>query len=139
MKRLVVALIAGAIFACGLVLGGMTLPGKVVAFLDITGDWDPSLMFVMAGAMLVYFPVYRWVRGMQRPLFANRFRLPTRKDIDVKLLGGAVLFGIGWGIGGFCPGPALTSLGSLADAALWFVPAMFVGFGLVALAERKAQ
>lgn len=137
MKFYAVALISGIIFAIGLAVGGMTQPGKVVGFLDITGNWDPSLMLVMAGAMAVYFPVHRMVRKLARPVFAEGFRLPTRRDINPRLVGGAALFGVGWALAGYCPGPALTTLGSMAQSAVIFVPAMFVGFAAVAWFDRR--
>ena len=136
MTSLVAALIAGSIFAIGLVLGGMTQPSKVVAFLDITGNWDPSLAFVMGGALMVYAPIHRLVLKMQKPLGEPLFRMPTRRDINPRLLIGAAIFGAGWALAGFCPGPALTSLGALAQEAVYFVPAMFAGFGLVKVYDR---
>jgi len=131
------ALVAGALFAVGLVVGGMTLPSKVVGFLDPFGDWDPSLLLVMAGAIAVYFPAYRLVTRRRSPILEESFILPTRRDIDRRLLVGAALFGMGWGLGGFCPGPALTSLGGLSEAALTFVPAMFAGFVIVEMMNRR--
>ncbi|MEM1417064.1 MAG: DUF6691 family protein [Myxococcota bacterium] len=133
-KRIAVAFAAGVIFAVGLTIGGMTLPSKVVGFLDVVGTqggWDPSLAFVMGGGLLVFMPVFQLVRKRQRPLLDMRFRLPTAKDIDARLIGGGVLFGLGWGLGGFCPGPALTSFGAglmgASSEALVFVPAMLAG------------
>jgi uncharacterized membrane protein YedE/YeeE len=136
MTSLVAALIAGAIFAVGLMLGGMTQPTKIVDFLDITGNWDPSLAFVMGGAMLIYAPIHRLVLKRQKPLGEPVFRMPTRRDITPRLLVGAAIFGAGWALAGFCPGPALTSLGALAEEAIYFVPAMFVGFSLVKVYDR---
>jgi uncharacterized membrane protein YedE/YeeE len=130
------ALFAGGLFAVGLAVGGMTMPSKVVGFLDITGNWDPSLAFVMGGALLVYAPIHRLVLKMQKPLGEPLFRMPTRRDINPRLLIGAAIFGAGWGLAGYCPGPALTSLGSLAESAIYFVPAMFVGFALVNVYDR---
>ena len=121
------AFLVGLIFAVGLGLAGMTQPAKVIGFLDFTGRWDPSLAFVMGGGVLVYLPVWRLVKGRARPLFDERFRLPTRKDIDGRLLVGAALFGIGWGLGGYCPGPALTSVGSFSGKALVMVASMLLG------------
>lgn len=125
MRGRVWLVVSGLLFAAGLVLSGMTQPGKVRAFLDFGGAWDPSLLFVMGGAVAVYFVAQRLTRGLSRPIFGKRFPKPPSQRIDAKLLVGAALFGIGWGLSGFCPGPALVSLG--AGAALWFVPAMLAG------------
>lgn len=123
-----VAFGAGLIFAVGLALSGMTVPANVIAFLDVFGSWDPTLAFVMGGAIAVHAPIYwLFVRGRETPTFARTFGLPTRRDIDVPLLAGAVLFGAGWGLAGFCPGPAVTSLASGASTVWWFVVAMLVG------------
>jgi len=147
MNALVGAFVSGLIFAIGLALSGMTQPAKVIAFLDIQGNWDPSLAFVMGGAVLAYALLYRLIRRRQTPLFSPTFSIPTRTDIDLRLLGGAALFGIGWGLGGFCPGPAIVSLVSGQASVFIFVTAMIAGmylFKLVdnlkrrqALAERK--
>ncbi|NGN42276.1 YeeE/YedE family protein [Mesorhizobium sp. CGMCC 1.15528] len=123
----VVNLLLGLLFGIGLVVSGMSNPPKVLNFLDLAGTWNPSLLFVMIGAVLVTFLGYRIVLRRDRPLLANAFRLPTAKDVDARLLSGAAIFGIGWGLGGFCPGPALTALGFAAPGALVFVPAMFAG------------
>ena len=105
-----VAFVAGLIFALGLGISGMTLPQKVIGFLDVTGAWDYSLAFVMGGAVVVYGIAYQLVRRMEKPRYAAKFHLPTSRKIDWRLLLGAMLFGAGWGLGGFCPGPALVSL-----------------------------
>jgi uncharacterized membrane protein YedE/YeeE len=118
---------AGALFAVGLALGGMTQPTKVKGFLDFAGGWDPSLMFVMGGAVMVYFIAQRFVLKRKAPLFDVKFHLPTRRDLDVRLLLGAAIFGVGWGLAGYCPGPGLASLGSGGVGALAFVAAMMVG------------
>ena len=118
---------AGLLFALGLGISGMTQPDKVVGFLDITGDWKPELAFVMGGAILVHLIAYRLVPKMQKPLFEPKFGIPSRRDIDGRLVGGALLFGAGWGLGGYCPGPGLTSLVSGAWQPLVFVGAMLVG------------
>jgi uncharacterized protein len=111
MKKNIVSLIAGLLFALGLVLSGMTQPAKVIGFLDITGKWDPSLAFVMGGALMVTLIAFAVTpRAGKRPWFAEAFELPERKDIDTKLIGGAALFGIGWGLAGYCPGPAFAAL-----------------------------
>ena len=127
------ALVTGLLFAFGLALSGMTQPSKVVGFFDFSQglqSWDPSLAFVMGGGMLVYMPVYRLVQRRKRPLFEERFRLPTRRDIDARLLLGSALFGIGWGLAGFCPGPALTSVGAGSREAIVLVASMLTGMWL---------
>src|SRR5688500_2533350 len=108
--RPAIGLFTGFLFGLGLVISGMSDPDKVLNFLDVFGSWDPSLAFVLSGAVLVTFFGYRftWARGA--PLLGERFELPTRKDLDPRLLAGAALFGVGWGLGGFCPGPALTAI-----------------------------
>ena len=130
---------AGVIFAVGLALSGMTTPANVIAFLDVFGSWNPTLAFVMGGAIAVHAPIYwLFVRGREAPTFARTFGLPTRRDIDVQLLAGAALFGAGWGLAGFCPGPAVASLASGASTVIWFVVAMLVGmfgFSIVDLAR----
>ena len=128
MKNGIIAFATGFLFAAGLAIGGMTQPAKVVAFLDFFGNWDPSLAFVMGGAIAVYLPIYKLATKRNTPMFAARFLIPTRRDLDKRLLVGSGLFGIGWGLGGFCPGPGLTSVGSLMPAALIFTAAMFGGF-----------
>jgi uncharacterized membrane protein YedE/YeeE len=130
-----VALVAGTLFGFGLVLSGMTQPTKVIGFLDVFGQWDASLMLVMGGAIAVHFPVYRLIKGRPSPLFAERFTLPTRRDLDAKLLAGAVLFGLGWGLGGFCPGPGVVSLAGGGWAVATFVAAMLVGLFATARVE----
>jgi uncharacterized protein len=136
MNAALAAFVAGLIFAVGLALGGMTLPGKVTAFLDIFGNWDPSLAFVMLGAISVYAVLYRVIRRHSSPLFAPTFSTPTRRDLDFRLVGGAALFGVGWGLGGFCPGPAVTSLTSGQPSTLIFVAAMLVGMLLYKLVDK---
>ena len=126
-----IALTAGLIFAAGLTLGGMTDPRKVQGFLDIggvlAGRWDPSLAFVMGGALLVSLVAFATVKTQAAPWANAKFELPTRRDIDARLLIGAVLFGTGWGIAGFCPGPALASLLIGGADVLYFVVAMLAG------------
>jgi uncharacterized membrane protein YedE/YeeE len=135
MKPLVTAFVSGALVALGLGVAGMTQPAKVVAFLDVTGDWDPSLAFVMLGAIGVYALGYRVARRRGVPVFAAAFALPTRRDIDARLVGGAALFGLGWGLVGYCPGPALTALASGQVGSFVFVAAMLAG---MVLAQRAA-
>lgn len=127
MKQ-VFALLSGLIFGIGLIVSGMANPAKVLNFLDLFGTWDPSLAFVMGGAIAVTAPGFALLfRSRQTPLFDNTFRLPTRNDLEPKLLTGAAIFGIGWGLGGFCPGPALTALPMAATGTLIFVPFMLIG------------
>lgn len=128
MRANLAAFAAGSLFAVGLVISGMTQPAKVVGFLDVTGAWDPSLAVVMAGAVLAYFPLYwRLSRRGGAPVFAAQYLIPARGSLDARLLIGAGLFGVGWGLAGFCPGPALVASGSGATAALAFTAAMLVG------------
>jgi uncharacterized membrane protein YedE/YeeE len=127
MKNGLAALVVGFIFSLGLGLSGMTQPQKVVGFLDLFGNWDPSLMFVMVGAIGVHLVSYRLIRRRNSPLLSMTWHVPDRKDITPALLLGAVIFGIGWGLAGFCPGPAVTSLASLSVKPLVFVASMIGG------------
>ncbi len=136
--RLVSFFALGALFAIGLGISGMTQPAKVVGFLDLFGAWDPALMFVMGSAVMVNFVGYRLAVGRPHPLLAARFDVPTRRDIDWQLLLGATLFGAGWGLAGFCPGPALVALASGSVDVMVFVGAMFAGFVLKDLVIKPA-
>lgn len=118
-------------FATGLVISGMSMPSKVLGFLDVTGAWDPSLMFVMLGAIAVFCPSYRLIVRRTRPLFDDTMHLPTKTKLDARLLIGAAIFGIGWGLVGLCPGPALTAMGTGAPQALAFLLAMLSGMALI--------
>jgi uncharacterized membrane protein YedE/YeeE len=120
MKPAIGSYLSGLIFAIGLAVSGMTQPKKVLAFLDIFGDWDPSLMFVMVGAIGAYSVVYRLVLKRQKPLIEDKLQIPEPRKVDKELILGAIIFGIGWGLAGFCPGPALTSLATLQKAPLIF-------------------
>lgn len=131
-------LASGTLFGAGLALGGMTDPARVRGFLDISGDWDPTLAFVMGGAVIVMAIVWRIQRFMARPIFAETFSLPDRSDLTGKLVGGSALFGIGWGIAGLCPGPAVAALVIQPISAVIFVIAMLAGMGLVRLTEGNA-
>jgi uncharacterized membrane protein YedE/YeeE len=130
----------GLVFGFGLLLSGMSDPAKVLNFLDLggiaSGGWDPSLAFVMAGAVAVTFVGFRLVLRRSRPLFAERFHLPTMRELDVRIIAGPALFGVGWGLAGFCPGPALTALGFGSRAAVIFVAAMFAGMWLARFLSR---
>ncbi len=123
----IVNLALGLLFGVGLIVSGMADPAKVLNFLDVFGTWDPSLAFVMGGGVIVAFIGYRIVFGMKAPILGGKFQVPTRRDIDSKLLAGPALFGVGWGLGGFCPGPALTALGLGSTGILAFMPAMLIG------------
>lgn len=127
MKGVALGAASGAQFGVGLALSGMVRPAKVLGFLDVAGAWDASLAFVMVGAIAVYAVAYRLIARRGRPLFDEKLHVPTPKRIDALLVVGAAVFGIGWGLGGFCPGPALVSLGALAPQALPFTAAMTVG------------
>jgi len=129
-RRLWAAGLAGGLFGAGLALAGMADPRRVLGFLDVAGDFDPTLAWVLASALLVSAVGQFWLRRRQRPWCAERFELPTAQAVDRRLLLGAALFGIGWGWVGYCPGPALAALAVGAREALWFVPAMVAGFWL---------
>lgn len=122
--------LSGLLFGAGLSISGMTHPDRVRGFLDLFGAWDPTLVFVMAGAVAVMALAWRVQARMVRPLFAARFALPDRTDFDPALVGGAALFGIGWGLAGLCPGPALASLALAPAAVLPFVAAMVAGMAV---------
>jgi uncharacterized membrane protein YedE/YeeE len=131
-----VSYISGLLFAAGLVIGGMTQPEKVVDFLNVAGDWDPSLAFVMGGALLVNVIAYRWTNSASRPILSDQFYIPTRSDLDWKLITGGALFGIGWGLGGYCPGPGLTAVLSFQTPAVAFVGGLTGGVLLYNLFEK---
>jgi uncharacterized protein len=137
VRPLVSALAAGFVFGIGLWVSGMANPRKVLGFLDVAGDWDASLLLVMAGAVAVTLLAFRMVLKRPKPLLEEKFHLPTRRDIDIPLVAGAAIFGIGWGTAGYCPGPALTALSTLSKESVVFVAAIIVG-GLLhrALAGR---
>lgn len=131
MREIASGLLAGLLFGLGLCLSGMTNPAIVQGFLDIAGDWNPALIFVMAGGVAVTFFGYRFLVPKSRPLWAAGFSLPTATAIDAPLLSGAAIFGIGWGLAGYCPGPAVVSLASGRTGVLVFVLAMLAGMILV--------
>lgn len=130
MKAVIIAFVSGIVFAVGLGISGMTRPVKVIGFLDFFGNWDASLALVMIGAICVFFVAYRLSRVMAHPLAAAEFSIPKRADLDSRLILGSALFGAGWGLGGFCPGPAITSLASGSSSVLIFVLAMGAGIYL---------
>jgi uncharacterized protein len=130
----------GLVFGIGLLVSGMSNPAKVLNFLDLggiaAGNWDPSLAFVMAGAVAVTFTGYRIVLRRARPLFGETFHLPTKRELDLRIVAGPAIFGVGWGLAGFCPGPAFVALGYFSRAAIIFVGAMFAGMWLARFLGR---
>lgn len=139
MRPAISAFLSGLLFAIGLGLSGMTNPANVIGFLDIAGNWDFRLAFVMGGAIAVHAALRPLIHKQQRPLFVERFPAFPVSRVDPKLLGGAALFGVGWGLGGYCPGPALTSLASGAQPLFIFVPAMFAGMYLARVPRNPAR
>lgn len=135
-REQIAAFISGLVFSIGLVVSGMTNPAKVIGFLDFAGDWDPSLAFVMVGGILVHGSLYRLVTRAKAP-WTGHFHIPTRRDIDWRLLLGAGMFGIGWGLSGFCPGPAIVSLAGLGPSVLVFGGSAFIGMALFAMITRR--
>ncbi len=135
-QQALVAFISGLIFAFGLAISGMTQPQKVIGFLQLGSGWDPSLIFVMIGAIFIHGISYRWIVGRPSPLLDHRWHIPRSKEINWSLAIGAALFGLGWGLGGFCPGPALVSFAAGQSKALYFVVAMLAGMGLQRLYLR---
>ncbi|MDR7332172.1 DUF6691 family protein [Roseateles asaccharophilus] len=131
------ALLAGLVFGIGLIVSGMADPAKVLGFLDLAGPWDPSLALVMAGAIAVGVVAFAIAARSRRTLLGLDFNLPAARHIDRRLVGGSLLFGIGWGLAGFCPGPALVALGMGELKAVVFVAAMLAGMGLFELLQRK--
>jgi uncharacterized membrane protein YedE/YeeE len=127
---------AGLVFGLGLILSGMTDPGKVIGFLDVFGKWDPSLALVMGGAILVGFFAFMLAQRRAKSFLGGSLHLPQRRDIDNRLVGGSLVFGIGWGLAGFCPGPALVSFASGVDKAAIFVAAMLGGMLIYHAADR---
>jgi uncharacterized membrane protein YedE/YeeE len=125
--HLILVYLVGVIFGTGIVISGMANPAKVINFFDVAGSWDPSLAFVMGGALITAAVGYRLVLGRGRPLFEGKFNLPTARNLDARLIGGSALFGVGWGIAGFCPGGALPALGTGRVEVIAFTAAMLAG------------
>lgn len=134
-RQHIAAFLSGLVFAIGLVLSGMTDPAKVIGFLDFAGDWDPSLAFVMMAGILVHATLYPIITRARSPLFGE-FQIPTRRDIDWRLVVGAAMFGIGWGLSGFCPGPAIVSLAGLGPSVLVFGGTLYIGMALFSMVKR---
>ncbi|PPE67488.1 YeeE/YedE family protein [Caldimonas caldifontis] len=129
----------GLLFGLGLIVSGMTDPGKVLGFLDLFGAWDPSLAFVMGGAILVGLGAFTVAKRRTTSFLGGAMHLPQRRDIDRRLVLGSLTFGVGWGLAGFCPGPALVSLGALQPKALVFVVAMLVGMAIYEAGELMRE
>ncbi|MES2903802.1 MAG: YeeE/YedE family protein [Pseudomonadota bacterium] len=130
VRTLLPPVISGALFGAGLALSGMTDPARVRGFLDVFGRWDPTLAFVMTGAVVIMAIAWRIQCRMERPVFGEKFSVPDRRDFDGRLIAGSALFGVGWGIAGLCPGPALASLALSPLAVLPFVGAMLAGMAI---------
>jgi uncharacterized membrane protein YedE/YeeE len=139
VKRTVVALRCGLLFGAGLIVSQLSNPAKVIGFLNVAGRWDPTLAFVMGGAVAVFGVLYRVALLRPTPVFGPRFVIPEAREIDAKLVAGAAIFGTGWGLGGFCPGPAIVSAG-FGDSRVWaFVGAMVLGMIVVRLGRRRSD
>ena len=134
----VTALFAGLLFGIGLIVSGMADPSKVLGFLDLAGAWDPSLALVMVGAIAVGLVAFAFAKGRATSLIGLDMKLPGARHVDRRLVGGSLLFGVGWGIAGFCPGPGLVALGMGVPKGALFVAAMLLGMALFELAERRA-
>ena len=137
--RLIVAYSIGLIFGIGIMISGMANPAKVLNFFDIAGTWDPSLAFVMGGALLVTLIGYRIVLKRPMPLMGGGFHLPARRDIDLPLVAGSATFGIGWGIAGFCPGGAIPALGTGRTDVFLFMGALLAGILVATVLKRRAK
>ena len=129
----IVSLFCGIIFGIGLVISEMINPAKVLGFLNLFGEWDPSLAFVMIGALVVATPLFHLFKNKEKPIFSSSFSISNKKEIDKKLIIGSILFGAGWGLVGLCPGPAITSIALLNMSSITFVIAMFIGFYIAKL------
>jgi len=129
MSKLV-SLFCGIIFSIGLVISQMINPAKVLGFLNLFGEWDPSLAFVMIGALIIYSPLFHLFKNKEKPIFSSSFSISNKKEIDKELIFGSILFGAGWGLVGLCPGPAITSIALLNVSSAIFVISMFIGFYL---------
>tara|TARA_Y100000310_G_C20406699_1_gene679998 strand:- start:201 stop:623 length:423 start_codon:yes stop_codon:yes gene_type:complete len=139
MRAIIASLLCGLLFGLGLLISGMSNPARVLNFLDLSANWDATLAFVMGGAILVAAPGMYWVRKRNKPMFANKFDIPTSKTIDAKLILGSAAFGIGWGISGFCPGPAVVAIASFQTDVLLFVAAMIAGMLLHYMLSLKPK
>ncbi len=139
MKNNLSAWLVGFIFALGLGISGMTDPQKVIGFLDIFGDWNPALIFVMLGSIVVHFFFYKLIRKRESPLFSPQWHVPQKNEITPSLIIGSVIFGLGWGLAGYCPGPVVTALGSLQIRPFIFVIAMLAGMYIFRELDKKLK
>jgi uncharacterized membrane protein YedE/YeeE len=136
--QLLTALMSGLLFGLGLIISGMTDPSKVIGFLDLAGDWNPSLAFVMGGAVLVGLAAFRFAANRPKAILGDAMRLPTARHIDRRLVLGGLAFGAGWGLAGYCPGPALASLATGSSEPIIFVIAMLAGMAVFEVQDRLA-
>ena len=127
----IISLVSGIVFGVGLVISEIINPEKVLGFLDLFGNWDPSLAFVMIGALIISSPLFHIIKNKEKPLFAEKFNYSNNKELNNRLIVGSALFGAGWGLGGLCPGPAISSIALININSITFVFAMFFGFYLV--------
>lgn len=139
MKNRILEFVVGLIFGLGLIVSGMTDPGKVIGFLDLAGLWDPSLAFVMGGAIVVGLVAFTLAKKRTTSFFGDAMQLPTARDIDKRLVIGSMAFGVGWGLAGFCPGPAIVSMGAGEPKAFLFVLAMLAGMALFEWLESRTR
>lgn len=137
--QIIAAFVVGIIFGLGLILSGMTQPQKVISFLDVVGKWDPSLMFVMLSAIPVHFLSYKWIANKESPLLDVKWHYPRKTEITKPLIIGSILFGMGWGLGGFCPGPGIVALGSGSKNVIIFIVTMLLGMWLFKKVEERSN
>ncbi len=139
MKNNLVSFVVGFVFAIGLGVSGMTQPQKIIGFFDLSGNWDPSLIFVMLGAISVHFFIYKFIKNKKAPLLSLNWHVPTKKEITPALVFGGLLFGVGWGLAGYCPGPALASIGSFNQTPIIFIVSMIAGMFLFRILDAKVK
>jgi uncharacterized membrane protein YedE/YeeE len=139
VKNNLVSFVVGFVFAIGLGVSGMTQPQKIIGFFDLSGNWDPSLIFVMLGAISVHFFIYKFIKNKKAPLLSLNWHVPTKKEITPALVFGGLLFGVGWGLAGYCPGPALASIGSFNQTPIIFIVSMIAGMFLFRILDAKVK
>ena len=140
MLRIIITYLIGLVFGLGIMISGMANPAKVLNFFDVAGSWDASLIFVMGGALVVTFIGYRLIfgKGPEKPVMDDTFHVPQNRTIDARLLGGSAIFGVGWGIAGFCPGAALPAMGTLKPEVLIFTAALIAGIFIAKVLQARA-